>query len=336
MKNVVISGPRQCEVLDVPTPVVKENFCLVKIVIAAMCTEYRDYERGNASRCLGHEAVGEVVETGRAVFRVKRGDRVVVMPSFPCGSCFFCATGDYIHCQSNVDPREICGSETGVATYAQYCVKQDFLLLPIPEDVSYEHAAMACCGLGPTFGAARKLGINGFDTVLITGLGPVGMGGIINCLYSGAKVIAADIQEWRRQKSLEMGAAAIVDPSAPDALEQIRHLTDGLGADKAIECAAVPAAQKFAVEAVRRLGSVAFVGWGGHLELGNMVPDGKTLHGCWHWNLNDTFDMFQVIRESSEKIDQMITHRFPMSQVEEAWETQLKGECGKILLYPWT
>jgi D-arabinose 1-dehydrogenase-like Zn-dependent alcohol dehydrogenase len=67
------------------------------------------------------------------------------------------------HCEHNLDPLAICGSQTGTATYAQYCIKQDWLLIPIPDDLSYEHAAMACCGLGSSFGAMQRMQVNAFS-----------------------------------------------------------------------------------------------------------------------------------------------------------------------------
>lgn len=335
MDVVSITGPGKCEVSEASKPEVRENFCLVKIIVAPMCTEYHDYKKGVPSDCLGHEAVGEVVEIGPLASCVKVGDRVAVMPTYPCGKCCFCRTGNYIYCQNGINPLEICDSKTGVATYAQYCIKQDWLLLPIPEDISYEHAAMTCCGLGPTFGAMQNLNVSSFDTVLITGLGPVGLGGVINGVYRGAKIIVADLQAQRREAAMELGAFAAVDSASPEALKQIRDLTGGLGVDKAIDCTGIPAAQKFTIGAVRRMGHVGFVGWGGHIEMGNMVPDGKTFQGCWHWNLNDSFKIFKVIKDSASLIDKQITHIFPMSKVKDAWELQLSGNCGKILLKPW-
>lgn len=335
MKTVKITGLRQCELIEVAEPKLKENFCLIKIIIAPMCTEYHSYKKGIVSSCLGHEAAGEIVETGPAASLVKKSDRVVVMPTYPCGKCYFCGTGNYIHCRNNVNPLEICNSETGVATYAQYCIKQEWLLLPIPENISYEHASMACCGLGPTFGAMQSLNVSAFDTVLIIGLGPVGLGGVINGVYRGAKVIAADIRAERRKIALDLGAVAVVDPNDPDALKHVESLTKGLGVDRAIECTGIPSAQKFAIDSLRRLGHAGFVGWKGHIELGNMVPDGKILQGCWHWNLNDRNKIFSLIEKSSRLIDVQITHSFPMSKVKDAWELQLTGKCGKVLLKPW-
>ena len=94
---------------------------------------------------------------------------------------------------------------------AQYLLKQDWMLLPIPDDMSYEHAAMACCGLGPTFGAFQTMGVDRYDTVLITGLGPVGLGGVINAVYRGARVIGVDANRYRAKLALELGASAVID-----------------------------------------------------------------------------------------------------------------------------
>ena len=335
MKNVRITGPEMCQLEDVPNPTVKKNFCLIKIIAAPMCTEYHSYKKGELSDCLGHEAAGEVVEIGPDVTHVKKGDRVAVMPAYPCGECHYCNSGNYIYCQSPVDPLQLCESETGVATYAQYCIKQDWLLLPIPDDMSYNQAAMTCCGLGPTFGAMQNLNVSHVDTVLIVGLGPVGLGGIINAVHRDARVIAADIQGQRREMATELGASETIDPSKPDAIKQIKFLTEGLGVAKTIECTGIPAAQQFSIDATRRLGHVAFVGWGGHIEIDNMIPGGRCLQGSWHWNLNDQKQILQVVTDSASKLDKLITHSFPLSQVQDAWKLQLTGNCGKIILNPW-
>lgn len=334
MKVVAITGKRQAELVERPDPKIKENFALVKIHVAPMCTEYKAFDAGSQTEWIGHEATGEVVEIAQPG-RVKVGDRVVVMPQYPCGKCDLCLRGDYIHCEHNVNPLQICGSQTGTATYAQYVIKQDWLLIPIPEDMSYEHASMACCGLGPAFGAMQYMQVDRLDTLLVVGLGPVGLGAVINSVYRGARVIGVDPHPYRARLARELGASFVMDPNDPDALKQIKDLTGGRGADKTVECTAVPAAQKLAIEATRRRGQVTFVGWGGHIELDNMIPQGLTLQGCWHWNLCDTPRILQTIRNCHDLIDKQITHSFPMSRVAEAWELQLNGNCGKVLLKPW-
>ncbi len=334
MKVAAITGPRQSELQEVPNPKVRENFVLVRIEVAPMCTEYKGYKDGWASNVLGHEAAGEVVEVAQPG-QVKVGDRVVVMPQFPCGLCKLCLAGDYIHCEDCVDPLALCGSETGLGTYAEYCIKQDWLCLPVPEGMSYEHASMACCGLGPTFGAMQRMKVDAFDTVLIAGLGPVGLGGVINARFRGARVIGLESNPYRASLALELGAEAIINPEEPEALAQVKALTDrGRGVDKAIDCTAVPTAQSFCMDATRRRGEVAFVGWGGRIERDLPVPQGLTLHGCWHFNRQDAPRLMQVLASTSASLDKLITHSFSLSEVQAAWELQLTGQCGKVLLYP--
>jgi L-iditol 2-dehydrogenase len=336
MKVAAITGPRQCAVVERPDPRIKGRFVRVKITVAPMCTEFKGYKEGWQSDTLGHEAAGEVDEMAvPGESRFKSGDRVVVMPQYPCGRCELCLAGDYIHCEHAIDPLRACESQTGTATYAQYCIKEDWLLLPIPEDISTEHGAMACCGLGPTFGAMQRMAVDSYDTLAVVGLGPVGLGAVVNAVIRGARVIGVEGNPYRAGLAHELGASAVLDPADPDALRQLKEMTGGRGADKVVECTAVPAAQKFAIQAARRRGQVAFVGWGGHIELDNMIPDGLTLYGCWHWNLHDAARMWQTIRASRSSLDRMITHRFPLSRVGEAWELQLSGQCGKVLIDPW-
>jgi L-iditol 2-dehydrogenase len=334
MQVAAITGVRQCELVEKPEPRIKDDFVKVKIISAPMCTEFHAYGDGHKTSSLGHEAAGEVVEVAQPG-KVKVGDRVVVMPQYPCGRCALCLDGDYIHCEQCVNPLAVCGSETGTATYAQFCIKQDWLLIPIADELTYDEAAMACCGLGPSFGAMQNMRVEGFDTVLIVGLGPVGLGGVVNGVYRGAKVIGVDGNKYRTRLALELGAKAVFDPADPEVVKQVKALTGGRGVDKAMDCTAVPAAQKFAIEATRRRGHVTFVGWGGRIETGNPVPDGKVLQGSWHWNLCDTPKIMQLIRDCRSLIAKQITHRFPMRRVKDAWDLQLTGQCGKIMLHPW-
>ncbi|MEJ5251241.1 MAG: zinc-binding dehydrogenase [Chthonomonadetes bacterium] len=337
MKTAVITGERQVEIQERPVPHAAGDFVVVRITVAPTCTEYKLYRDGYRTDMLGHEAAGEVVEVAQPG-RVKVGDRVVVMPQYPCGTCGYCLSGDYIYCQNNINPLSATGNEAGIATYAQYVLKQDWLLIPLPEDISTEHGSMACCGLGPTFGAMQRMGVDAFDTVLITGAGPVGLGGVINGVFRGAKVIVAEPHPFRRQLAMELGAFAVIDPTEPTALQQVLDLTDGRGVDKGIECAGTPEAQRFLVDAVRRRGQIAFVAEAGQFTLhisNDLLRKGLVVHGIWHWNLADTPRMLQVIRSCGNLLDRMITHRFPLTRVQEAWELQMTGNCGKVILYPW-
>ena len=120
MKAARITGLREGGIIDVPDPSIKKNFVKIKVAVVPMCTEYKAYRDGRKTDFLGHEFAGEVVEIARPG-KVKPGDRVVAIPApAPCGECDLCVNGDYIHCQDTVDVKQVCGTETGTATYAEF------------------------------------------------------------------------------------------------------------------------------------------------------------------------------------------------------------------------
>ena len=133
-----------------------------------------------------------------------------------------------------------------------------------------------------------------------------------------------------------MGVEAIVDPTSDGALEQVMDLTDGRGAGKSVECSSVETAPDFLVKAAARRGQIASPGWGGPVNMRDIVAKGLTVHGCWHWNhLRDTRTMMGTIRGAESLLNKMITHTFPFSNVQQALETRASNQCGKIILHPW-
>ena len=339
MKQVKVRGERTAGIVSTDAPRAKDNWVVVKVHAAPMCTEYKAFAAGTNYPLWGHEAAGEIVEVAQAG-RVAVGDRVVVMPMNACGKCALCLAGEYIHCQDGFDFAALHGSRNGMSTMAQYLLKQDWMLLPIPDGISYAHASMACCGLGPTFGAFQLMTVDRHDTVLITGLGPVGLGGVVNARYRGARVIGVDVNKYRAEKALELGASAVINPVDEDALQQILDLTsDGRGVDKAVDCSGVVAAHRLCIDATRRKGQVTFVGECSDdtpLRISSdMIRKGLKLIGSWHFNLADSPRMMNMIGEIGEQLDKLITHRFSIDDIQSAWETQLSGQCGKVILQPW-
>lgn len=339
MKQAAILGERRAGLLDVPDLEPKEDWAVVKIHAAPMCNEYHNFDSGRKSSGLGHEAAGEVVAIAQPG-KVEVGDRVVVQPQHPCGKCRLCISGDYIHCEDGHNFREFTGRGEGGSTMAQYILKPSWILSRIPEDVSYEHASLACCALGPSFNAFETMEVNSFDTVLITGIGPVGFGAITNAMYRGARVIAVESIPWRVEHAKKMGAIAVIDPSAGDAVEQIRELTtDGRGVDCALDCSGNPLAHRLCIDATRRRGQVSFVGQSGGRETEinisrDMIGKGLSLHGAWHYNLS-LFPRLMNVIQNSDLLDLLISHVFPMSEIQTAFETSSSHESAKIILKPW-
>lgn len=335
MKQIVITAKRRFEIIDVPAPRAKENWAVVKIIAAPLCTEYKQFQSGHVDLPLGHEAAGEIVEVARPC-QVKVGDRVVVMPQYPCGICSQCRAGEYIHCQHNYDFRKFCGSDYGNSTYAQYILKPDWLLPKIPDDLTFEQGSMLCCGLGPTYGAMRRMQVNADKTVLITGLGPVGLGGVINATYRNARVLAVTNNSFRAELASHLGAERIFK-NDPDSLAEIMDFTKGKGVDIGLDCAGHEAAQRLLVDVAGRNGKVAFIGESANLNLhisDDLIRKGLTLFGIWHYNYQGIGHLFELVRREKQKIEMMITHRFPLEKVDEAWELQQMRQCGKVILQP--
>lgn len=337
MKQATVSGERQVAFVDLPDPEPKADWALVKVNASALCTEYKAYLAGRKLPIMGHEGVGEVVAVAQPG-PVEVGDRVVILPQYPCGKCALCMAGDYVYCEDNYDYKAFNGSLSGSGTFAHYTLKPAWLLPKIPDDMSYAQATMAIDGIGASFGGFQAINVNSLDTVLITGLGPVGLGAIANARYRNARVIGIEPAPWRAERAREMGAEAVLDPRDPDILDQIRALTDGRGVDCAVDCSGRVDAERLCIDATRRRGRVAFVGeCGDDLAIRvspDMIRKGLTIAGSWLYNRADYPKVMQVIKESP-LIGLLISHEMPMSQIQDAFEILAKGESAKIVVDPW-
>ncbi|WP_329030893.1 zinc-dependent alcohol dehydrogenase [Streptomyces sp. NBC_01423] len=337
MDVVGITGPRRAGTVRKPMPRIDRDYVLIRVLAAPMCNEYVAYTDGvylerNKPDSLGHEMAGEVVRAPAGA-PVREGDRVVAFCGYPCGRCETCRRGFYAHCAATEDPRGVCGAESGECGFAQYAVKPAWMCETIPDGMSYEHAAMACCGLGPTFGAMERLGVGPGSTVLITGLGAVGLGGVINAKARGATVIAAVRTPYRAELARELGADHVVEPSHKEVLTA----TGGLGADHVIECSGQEVYQRLALDAVARLGTVAFLAEPGSLVLSideDLIQRGVTLLGTLDINRNDARRLLRLIASVPDQLDRYITHRLPLDRAAEAFEAQASFETGKIVLFP--
>lgn len=337
MKKAVILGKRKTGLIEVPDPRPKENWVLVKVHASALCTEYKAYLEGRELLFGGHEGVGEVVAVSRPC-RVKVGDRVVILPQYPCGRCPLCKSGDYVYCQDNYDFEEFIGTKEGSGTFAQYVLKPDWLLPPIPDDVPYEHAAMAIDGIGASFGAFQSIAIGAYGTLLITGLGPVGLGAVVNACFRGTRVIGVEPAPWRRDRALQMGVEAVFDPAEPDLVGKIRELTEGKGVTYALDCSGKVQSQRLCIDATRSRGRVAFVGETNDELSIRVSPDlirkGLTVVGSWLYNMADYPEVMRVIQQSP-LIGLLVSHVMPMSQIQEGFELLAGGQCAKVVIDPW-
>jgi threonine dehydrogenase-like Zn-dependent dehydrogenase len=350
--NKILSIPAkgQVEILDRPMPKITHGFALVKVIIAPICDEvriYRDhaidlYERVDL---IGHESVGEIVEV-RPGSKFKVGDRVMVFHNFPCGDCWVCRnTGGMEHCQKRqfgAELQEFLGNDSGGAGFSQYRTPPETQMYKIPDDMSYEHAAASLCLLGTIFSPMLEIGVDATDIVMVTGIGFVGLGGIVSAKYLGARVIAAVRNPYRKQLALDVGADWIIDREDPNVLDKIREISGNRGGvDIVIECSGYAAYRRLAIDGARLYGHVRFLGYFPldeetfplHIEH-DLLDKHLTLSGSHDHQKEHRDQITEMISRVGDKIDMMVTHKFPMSRAKEAFETILTRECGKVYLYP--
>ena len=213
--------------------------------------------------------------------------------------------------------RQFTGLEHAGDTHVQYLIKQDWLLVPIPDGISYARASLACCGLGPTFGAMENMNVSASDTVLITGGGPVGLGGVVNAKYRGARTISVEQIPYRQQKAKELGADLVLDPDDPDIRSKIMQYTGSIGVDACLETSGTVEAQRLCIDVARRRGQIAIIGECGEDLAIKASPDfirkGIVMMGQWHYNRNGIFKIMKVICDSPV-VENLITHEFPMNR----------------------
>jgi L-iditol 2-dehydrogenase len=334
MQRAAIVGPEAAEIRSVPIPEPRPGWALVKIHAAPMCTEYKGWREGLVAEGIGHEAAGEVVSaTGCRLVSV--GDRVVVHPLWACGRCDLCLNGDYIYCEHQLldegDPAD--------ATMAQFILKPEWLLTPFPDDMTFDQASLACCALGPTFGAMERLNVRPSDVVLITGMGPVGLGGVVNARHRGARVVAVESAPWRQTKAAELGADLVLDPNDPEIEARIVSFAGGRGVDVAVDCSGAPQAHRLAIDAVRRRGAVAWVGESATdtpLQASrDMIEKGLVVLGNWHYHRSLYPKVLDVIRRSPHA-GGLISHTFPLGEVQDAFATIASQQTAKVILRPWS
>ncbi|MFC8917644.1 alcohol dehydrogenase catalytic domain-containing protein [Streptomyces sp. NPDC057116] len=329
MKALVFHGPGQTSWQDVPDPGVTDaTDAVVRVESVTICGTDLHIVKGDVPEVapgtvLGHEAVGEVVETGNDVRTVRPGDHVLVSCIAACGRCRFCRESHYGLC------REGGGWVLGHlvdGTQAEY-VRVPFADLsvhPVPSGVSGEDAVL----LADIFPTAYEVGVlNGQvrpgDTVVVVGAGPVGLATIATArFHTPGRIIAVDLAESRLRAARDIGADVTVNADeGPEDL--VADLTDGLGADVVVEAVGVPQAFEQCTRMVRPGGRVANVGVHGkpatlHLE-DLWIKDVTITTG-----LVDTHSTPMLLRMMAAgrlpAASALVTHRFELSRMEEAYD----------------
>lgn len=245
MKAVVYKGNGRIALEERPEPEIKdERDAIVKVTLTTICSSDIHIKHGAVPRAvpgtiLGHEFVGRVVKTGKAVKKVKPGDRVAVNVETFCGECFFCKRGFVNNCTDEHGGWALgCRIDGGQTEYARIPFADNGLTL-IPDSVTDEQALFNGDILSTGYWAAKIGEISPADTVAVIGAGPTGLCTMLCArLYTPGKIIAVDTDEYRLKLAKEKGLADIIlTPDSGNIEETVRDITGGRGADRVFEVA---------------------------------------------------------------------------------------------------
>lgn len=262
MLAAVLYGKEQVEIKRVPVPELGSGDVLVRVRAALTCgTDVKVFHRGYHARMIvppalfGHELAGDIVAVGDQVKQFRPGQRVVAANSAPCGECFYCRKDNENLCEN------LLFNNGAYAEYiripARIVEKNTY---EIPDHVSYQDAALveplACVIRG-----IDETGVKQGDTVVVIGVGPIGLMFVRLLSLRGCKVIAVGRRRPQLDRAIALGAHATISiQEEKSVVGAVRHLTQGYGADVVIEAVGKPETWQQAVEMLRRGGVVNFFG----------------------------------------------------------------------------
>ncbi len=333
MTAAVLHGREDLRIEQVPMPRAGPGEMIIRVAAALTCgTDLKIYRRGYHARMLkppiafGHELAGTVYEVGRGVSPFRAGDRVVALNSAPCGQCYFCRR----------DQENLCDDLLfNNGAYAEYLrvpariVARNTLL--IPDGIPLEHAAMteplACVVRGLDECQAR-----GGDTVAVIGAGPIGLMFMHVAHLAGLHVIAVVKHDEQVAAARTFGASSVVKITAvPDPVAAVRALTPGSrGVDLAIEAVAIPQTWQWAVEMVRKGGTVNFFGGcaaGTKVELdtNRLHYSSITLRASFHHTPAAARRAFDLIVSGRFRCSETITGRAPLTDLVQVFHRLVQG-----------
>ncbi|MCK5805315.1 MAG: alcohol dehydrogenase catalytic domain-containing protein, partial [Lentisphaeria bacterium] len=237
MKMLVVIEGGNLEVVETETPQPAPGELLVNIAVSAICgSEVKGYKGGGGvGTNHGHEGAGVVAAVGEGVDSAWVGKRVGCSAISGCGQCQWCAQGAYTWCTT--------ARKFHSAMHADFVAIPPMACYELPDSIDWEVGALVSGdGFGVPFHTDRNIhNPDAAKIVAIFGLGPIGLGSVMLQHYRGRRVIGVDLSQTRLDFATERGADHVIKADEADAVEEIKKLTDGLGADLCIEAVGVPA-----------------------------------------------------------------------------------------------
>ncbi|MFB5604112.1 MAG: zinc-dependent dehydrogenase [Candidatus Nitrosomaritimum aestuariumsis] len=340
MKTAFVKEPSTISVDDTEKPTLGPGDILVQMHACGICGS--DLEKvfgqyGQPSMKLGHEPAGIIIDAGPNVSEFKKGDRVFTHHHVPCYSCHHCKHGNETMCkkyyETNLTP---CGLSE------EYIVPEWNVthggVLKIPDSMTFEEAAMieplACC-----VRAWTKYSFLEGDSAAIFGVGPTGMMHVmIAQAKKFSKVFCFDVNDFRLDFAKKLNVSESINSTNKDRYQKILEQTEGRGVDVAIVATSSLKALEDAIEMVRKGGAIMMFGVPSKgakidLDMSKVYSKEITLVTSYAASDNDTKDALQLIESGEIDVKQLVTHTYPISDSQKAFDHARSGESAmKIII----
>ena len=349
-----VDRPLEVEEVQIDKPGPHE--VLVRTGATGVCHSDLHYVEGKYSiampAILGHEAAGTVEAVGEQVTYVKRGDTVIMCLSVFCGHCEMCLSGRPVLCpktdviRNPQEPPRLSQGDTPLTqmaflgSFAEQMLVHEHSLVKVREDIPFEQLALIGCGVTTGVGAALNTAkVEPGSTVAVFGCGGVGLSAIQGARLAGAlRIIAVDAVETKLTLAQEFGATDVVDASGGAVIEKIINLTDG-GVDYSFEAIGKKETAEQAFEILRPGGTATIIGMipqGTKIELdGPSFLRERKIQGSSMGSNRFRTDMPRYIElylQGRLKLDEMVSQRMKLEQVNQAFEDMNRGEVARSVI----
>jgi threonine dehydrogenase-like Zn-dependent dehydrogenase len=347
MRAAVFRGHKDIHIEEVAKPTCGPTDAIVRVTTTTICGTdshiwREEYPVANG-RVVGHEPVGVIEQLGEAVLGYEVGDRVVVGAITPCGACYFCQHGDFSQCAGYEDTWGIIGgwrlgnSMDGVqADYFRVPYAQANLAR-IPDGLTDEEVVFVTDIASTGISAAETANVRIGDSVVVYAQGPIGLSATAGARLMGAAlVIAVDSNETRLDMARKMGADVVVNFREEDPVAKVKALTDGRGADVAIEALGIQETFENCLKSVRPAGVVSSLGVYGDKVT---VPLEGFIYGIGDIDIRSTLcpggkermrALMSMVQSGRLNLSQLVTHHFTLDQIEEAYPLFSNQEDGVL------
>jgi L-iditol 2-dehydrogenase len=347
MRAAVYRGKGRVVVEDVPVPSVGAGEALIRVAACGICgTDIKKIAHGfvAAPQIFGHEVAGTVVALGSGVTKWKLGDRVMSFHHIPCGECFYCDRRLYSQCPGYKKVGLTAGFDPNGGGFAQYVRAMPWIvergMLAIPDEISFDEAAFIE-PVNTCIKAVEKARVAAGETVLVIGLGPIGLILMMLSKLAGAAVVGSDPMPERRVKSISLGADVALDPREGRLSEEIRARTGGRGADVVLVAVPIPSALVDALSLTRPGGRVLLFAQNDPLmkiefPAAAIGVEEKEILGSYSAAVDRQEESARLIFSRQLPVRELISHRFSLEDIDKALQlaSHPKGNSLKMVIHP--